>query len=267
MLSKEERTRYSRQLLITDIGKAGQEKLKSSKVFVSGLGGLGSVITLYLAAAGVGTLRIVDKGKVELSNLNRQILYGSDDIGKRKAEAARKKLERLNPNIKIEAMAQTITERNAIDLIDDSDLIVDGLDNYATRYILNRVALRKKIPFFYGAVRGFQGMLTSIIPGKTGCLRCLVPTPPAPSLVPIMGVTPAMIGCLQTTEVIKYIVGLGELFMNRMLLFDSLNLKFEVITFKKRETCPDCGEYQEKRKGHGRTENRDVRKETRYDGQ
>jgi adenylyltransferase/sulfurtransferase len=242
MLSKEERERYSRQLLIADIGKAGQEKLKSSKVFVSGLGGLGSVITLYLAAAGVGSLRIVDKGKVELSNLNRQILYGSGDIGKRKAEAAKKKLERLNPNVKIEAIARTITERNANDLIDDSDVIVDALDNYPTRYILNRVALRKKVPFFYGAVRGFQGMLTSIIPGKTGCLRCLVPTPPAPSLVPIMGVTPAVIGCLQTAEVIKYIVGIGELLMNRMLLFDSLNLKFEMITFKKRETCPDCRE-------------------------
>ena len=242
MLSKEERERYSRQLLIADIGKAGQEKLKSSKVFVSGLGGLGSVITLYLAAAGVGSLRIVDKGKVELSNLNRQILYGSGDIGKRKAEAAKKKLERLNPNVKIEAIARTITERNANDLIDDSDVIVDALDNYPTRYILNRVALRKKVPFFYGAVRGFQGMLTSIIPGKTGCLRCLVPTPPAPSLVPIMGVTPAMIGCLQTAEVIKYIVRIGELLMNRMLLFDSLNLKFEMITFKKRETCPDCRE-------------------------
>jgi len=242
MLSREERTRYSRQLLIPDIGKAGQEKLKSSKVFVSGLGGLGSVITLYLAAAGVGSLRIVDKGKVELSNLNRQILYGSGDIGKRKAEAAKKKLERLNPNVKIEAIARTITERNANDLIDDSDVIVDALDNYPTRYILNRVALRKKVPFFYGAVRGFQGMLTSIIPGKTGCLRCLVPTPPAPSLVPIMGVTPAVIGCLQTAEVIKYIVGIGELLMNRMLLFDSLNLKFEMITFKKRETCPDCRE-------------------------
>ena len=242
MLSGEERTRYSRQLLIPDIGKAGQEKLKSSKVFVSGLGGLGSVITLYLAAAGVGSLRIVDKGKVELSNLNRQILYGSGDIGKRKAEAAKKKLERLNPNVKIEAIARTFTERNANDLIDDSDVIVDALDNYPTRYILNRVALRKKVPFFYGAVRGFQGMLTSIIPGKTGCLRCLVPTPPAPSLVPIMGVTPAVIGCLQTAEVIKYIVGIGELLMNRMLLFDGLNLTFEVITFKKRETCPDCRE-------------------------
>jgi molybdopterin-synthase adenylyltransferase len=243
MLSKEERTRYSRQLLITDIGKAGQEKLKNSKVFVSGLGGLGSVITFYLAAAGVGTLRVVDKGKVELSNLNRQVLYGSDDLGKKKAEEAKKKLKRLNPHVKIEAMAQSITERNAIDLIDDSDVIVDALDNYPTRYILNRAALKKRIPFFYGAVRGFQGMLTSIIPGKTGCLRCLVPTPPARSLVPVMGVTPAIIGCLQTTEVIKYIIGIGELFMNRMLLFDGLNLTFEVITFKKRDTCPDCREY------------------------
>jgi adenylyltransferase/sulfurtransferase len=245
MLSKEERTRYSRQLLIPDIGKAGQEKLKSSKVFVSGLGGLGSVITLYLAAAGLGTLRIVDKGKVELSNLNRQILYGSDDLGKKKAKAAKRKLERLNPNIKVEAMVRTITERNAIDLIDDSDIIVDALDNYATRYILNRVALRKKVPFFYGAVRGFQGMVTCIIPGKTGCLRCLVPTPPAPSLVPIMGVTAAIIGCIQATEVIKYITGVGKLLSNRLLLFNGLNSKFDEIRFKKNMNCPDCGKSEE----------------------
>jgi adenylyltransferase/sulfurtransferase len=170
-------------------------------------------------------------------------LYGSDDLGKRKAEVAQKKLERLNPHIKIEAMARTITERNATELIDDSDVIVDALDNYPTRYMLNREALRKRIPFFYGAVRGFQGMLTSIVPGKTGCLRCLVPTPPAPSLVPIMGVTPAIIGCLQAAEVIKYIVGIGQLLMNRMLLMDSLNLKFEMFTFKKRENCPDCREH------------------------
>jgi molybdopterin-synthase adenylyltransferase len=241
MLSKEERTRYNRQLLISGIGKAGQEKLKRSKVFVSGLGGLGSVITLYLTAAGIGTLRIVDKGKVELSNLNRQILYDSDDIGKRKAEAAKKKLEHLNPNIKIEAMAQTITERKAIDLIDNSDVIVDALDNYPTRYILNRISLIKKVPFFYGAVRGFQGMVTTLLPGETGCLRCLVPNPPRSSLCPVIGITPAMIGCIQATEVIKYITGVGKLLSNRLLLFNGLDLKFDEIIFKKNLNCPDCG--------------------------
>jgi molybdopterin/thiamine biosynthesis adenylyltransferase len=239
---------YGRQLLISDFGEAGQERLKNSKVFVSGLGGLGSIITLYLVAAGIGTLRIIDKGKVEISNLNRQILYNYDDIGKKKAEAAKIKLERQNPNSKIEEIAGTITERNAVKLIDNSDLIVDALDNYPTRFILNRVAVRKKIPFFYGAVRGFQGMVTTIYPGKTGCLRCLVPTPPAPSLVPIVGVTPAIIGCIQATEVIKYILGIGELLLNRVLLFNGLNFRFELITFKKREACPDCRNYENEEK-------------------
>jgi len=246
MLSRDEKDRYDRQLRIENFGEAGQEKLKGSKVFISGLGGLGSIITAYLAAAGIGILRIVDNGKVELNNLNRQILYCHEDLGKQKAEEAKKKLELLNPHIQIEAFTETITETTAIKLIGNSDLIVDALDNYPTRYILNRAALNKKIPFFYGAVRGFQGMVTTIIPGRTGCLRCIVPTPPPPSFVPIIGVTPAIIGCIQATEVIKYITGIGNLLANRLLLFNGLNLKFDEFTFKNNLTCPDCGENKEK---------------------
>ncbi len=242
MLSKEERTRYSRQLPVTGFGEAGQERLKNSRVFVSGVGGLGSIITLYLVAAGVGALRIVDRGKVELSNLNRQILYGNDDLGKKKVEVARIRLEQLNSNVKIEAIAGTITKRNVSRLTEGCDLIVDALDNYPTRYLLNKAALEKKIPFFYGAVSGFQGMATTFLPGKTGCLRCLVPSAPAPSRVPIIGVTPAIIGCIEVNEVMKYLLGLGELLTDRLLLFNGLSFTFELIRLKRRETCPDCGE-------------------------
>lgn len=240
MLSRDEKDRYYRQLKIENFGEAGQEKLKGSKVFISGLGGLGSIITVYLAVAGIGTLRIIDNGRVELSNLNRQILYCDEDLGKQKAEAAKKKLELLNPHIQIEAFTETITEATAIKLIENSDLIVDTLDNYPTRYILNRAALSKKIPFFFGAVSGFRGMVTTIIPGQTGCLRCIVPTPPPPSFFPVIGITPAMIGIIQATEVIKYIIGLGKLLKNRLLVFNGLNLKFDEVAFKRSLNCPEC---------------------------
>jgi adenylyltransferase/sulfurtransferase len=245
MLNREERNRYDRQLRIEDLGEVGQEKLKRSKVFISGLGGLGSVITLYLTAVGVGVLRVVDEGEVELSNLNRQILYCDKDIGKKKAKVAKKVLERLNPYVKIEGIAERIKESNAVKLVEDSNVIIDALDNYATRYILNKVALRNRIPFFFGAVSGFRGMVTTLLPGETGCLRCIVPHPPPPSLFPIIGVTPAMIGCIQATEVIKYITGVGKLLSNRLLLFNGLNLKFDEITFKKNLNCPDCGRIKE----------------------
>ena len=241
MLSREERNRYDRQLRIEDFGEAGQEKLKGAKVFVSGLGGLGSVITLYLAAAGVGVLRVVDDGEIEFSNLNRQILYSHKDIGQKKAKVAKQVIERLNPYVKIEEIAERIQENNAVKLVEDSNVIIDALDNYATRYILNKVALRNRIPFFFGAVSGFRGMVTTLLPGKTACLRCIVPHPPPPSLSPIIGVTPAMIGCIQATEVIKYITGVGKLISNRLLLFNGLNFKFDEITFKKNLECPDCG--------------------------
>lgn len=241
MLSIEERKRYERQLKIADFGESRQEKLKKSKVFLSGVGGLGSVISMYLTAAGVGTLRIVDDGDVELSNLNRQILYCDKDIGENKVKVSKKVLECLNHNVNIEEINDRIDDDNAIKLVENSDVIVDALDNYTTRYILNKVALKNKVPFFFGAVSGFQGMVTTFLPGETGCLRCMVPRPPSPSIVPVMGVTPAVIGCIQATEIIKYITGIGKLLSNRLLVFNGLNLKFDEIIFRKNLNCPDCG--------------------------
>lgn len=244
MLSNEELERYQRQIVLEGFGEAGQEKLKGSRIFVAGAGGLGSAITIYLTVAGVGSLRIVDNDKVELSNLNRQILHWDEDIGKPKVKIAQKKLKRLNPNIEVEVMNKTITEDNVIELIGNSDLILDALDNYTTRYILNKAALVKNIPFFHGGVHGFDGVATTIIPGKTACLRCLFPSPPPSLNIPVIGVTPAIIGCIQANEAIKYIVGVGELLTNRLLFFDGLSTKFNEVSLKRNPNCPDCGDRQ-----------------------
>lgn len=242
MLSKEELERYQRQIMLEGFGEAGQEKLKQSKVFIAGAGGLGSAIAVYLAAAGVGSLRIVDNDIVELSNLNRQILHWNEDIGKPKTEVAKIKLECLNPNVKVEITTETITQTNAIDLIDNAELILDALDNFPVRYILNKAALVKNIPFFHGAIRGFDGMATTIIPKKTACLRCIFPNSPPSSTVPVIGVTPAIIGSIQATEAIKYIVGIGQLLTNRLLIFDGLSCKFNEVLLKRNPACPDCGD-------------------------
>jgi len=241
MLTVNELTRYKRQIIIDCFGKTGQEKLRKAKVFVAGLGGLGSPITIYLAAAGVGTLRVIDKDNVQLSNLNRQILYGDDDIGKPKARIAKEKLESLNINTKIEAIVAAITDENASDLISDSDLIVDALDNYKTRYILNKISVRQHKPLFFGAIQGFYGMATTIIPGKTPCLRCFAPNTPPPSVSPVLGVTAAIIGCIEATEVIKYIVGFGQLLTGRLLYVDNFRFKSHEVSIKKQPLCPECG--------------------------
>lgn len=242
MLSKEELERYQRQIILEGFGETGQEKLKKSKVFIAGAGGLGSVIAIYLAAVGVGSLRIADNDVVELSNLNRQILHWYEDIGKPKTEAAKIKLERLNPNVKVEIITGTITEANVIDFIGDAELILDALDNFPTRYILNKAALIRNIPFFHGAIHAFDGVTTTIIPKKTACLRCVFPSPPPSSIIPVIGVTPAIIGSIQATEAIKYVVGIGQLLTNRLLIFDGLSCKFNEVSLKRNPACPDCGD-------------------------
>lgn len=242
MLSKEELERYQRQIMLEGFGEAGQEKLKQSKVFIAGAGGLGSAIALYLAAAGMGRLCIVDNDLVELSNLNRQILHWYEDIGKPKTETAKIKLERLNLNVKVEIVNKTITEANAISLIDNAELILDALDNFPVRYILNKAALIKNIPFLHGAVCGFDGVATTIIPKKTACLRCVFPNSPPSSNIPVIGVTPAIIGSIQAAEAIKYITGIGQLLTNRLLIFDGLSCKFNEVLLKRNPACPDCGD-------------------------
>jgi adenylyltransferase/sulfurtransferase len=228
--------------MIYGLGEAGQEKLKKAKVFIAGAGGLGSPAAIYLAAAGIGTLRLADHDTVEPSNLNRQVLHWEEDIGRRKVDSAAEKLRKLNPRIKIETIWDTITESNILKLIGDSDLIVDAMDNLPTRYILNKAAMVKGIPFFHGAVYGFEGRAMTVIPGKSACLNCLYHNVKVPKeKFPVIGVTPAVIGCIQATEVIKYLTGLGELLTNRILNYDALRMRFTEFTIKRDPHCDHCG--------------------------
>ena len=240
MLGRDELERYDRQIMIKGLGEEGQEKLKRAKVFIAGAGGLGSPVSIYLTAVGVGTIRVVDHQRVELSNLNRQVLHWDEDIGKRKIDSALEKLGRLNQSVKIEATEETITEANVSQLVAGFDLIVDAMDNLPARYILNKAALERNIPFFHGAVYGFEGRAMTIIPGQTACLRCLYRGVVPRDKFPVIGVTPAVIGCIQATEVIKYIVGIGELLTNRLLTFDGLHMRFTEFKVKKDPSCEHC---------------------------
>lgn len=239
MLTKDEVKRYERQISI--FGEEGQRKLKKAKVFIAGAGGLGSSISIYLTVAGIGKLRMVDNDIVALENLNRQILHRDNDIGKKKLESAEEKLKKMNFNVEVEVIFETINIGNIDELVGDFDMIVDAMDNFATRYVLNKTALMRKIPLFHGAVHGFYGQATTIIPGKTACLRCIFPEVPPPTVPPVVGVTPGVVGCIQATEVIKYILGIGGLLENRLLMWDGLNAVMDEVPLEKNPRCEDCG--------------------------
>jgi molybdopterin-synthase adenylyltransferase len=240
MLPQDELTRYQRQIIIPGFGKEGQNKLKKARVFLAGAGGLGSAAALYLAAAGIGWLRIVDEDVVELSNLNRQVLHWTRDIGKSKTESAREKLEDLNPEITIEVVREKIAPDNLQRLISGCDLIIDAVDNLPTRYLLNEAALALNIPLFHGAVSGFEGRVMTVIPSRTACLMCLYQGVNLSGKTPVIGVTPAIIACIQATEVIKYLTGLGSLLTDRLLIYDGLNMKFSEVKVGRKEGCQVC---------------------------
>jgi molybdopterin-synthase adenylyltransferase len=242
MLTPEEKQRYDRQIMIPGIGEDGQEKLKKARVVIAGGGGLGSPISLYLAAAGVGTLRIIDNDKVELSNLNRQILHWDKDIGKEKAKSAYEKLRQLNKNVNTETINTTIEENNVSDLVSGFNVIVDAMDNFPTRYLLNEAAIKHNIPFVHGAVSGLEGRALTVIPGKSACLKCLYHAVPPKTKFPVLGTTPAIIGCIQATEVIKYLTGIGILLTNRLLIYDGLHMKFNELTIVRNPDCEHCGD-------------------------
>jgi molybdopterin/thiamine biosynthesis adenylyltransferase len=247
MLSKKELERYQRQIMINGFGEEGQAKLKRTKVFIAGAGGLGSPAAIYLAAAGVGTIRIVDHDTVELSNLNRQVLHWDENMGMTKIDSAAAKLKKINPDVNIEAIDETITEASISQLVVGFDLIVDAMDNLPARYLLNKTALEKDIPFFHGAVYSFEGRAMTIIPGKTACLNCVYHGISIPEeKFPVIGVTPAVIGCIQATEVIKYIVGLGKLLTNRLLVYDALEMTFAELKVRKDPNCEHCGNLSRK---------------------
>jgi molybdopterin/thiamine biosynthesis adenylyltransferase len=240
MLTVDELERYDRQIMLREIGEAGQEKLKRASVFIAGAGGLGSPAAMYLTAAGVGRIRLVDHDRVDRTNLNRQVLHWDNDIGRSKVESATEKLKKLNPEVEIEAIEETITEANLANLLTGFDLIVDAMDNLTTRYLLNKAALDNNIPFFHGAIHGFEGRAMTIIPNKTACLRCVYRGVIPEEKFPVIGVTPAVIGCIQATEVIKYIVGIGELLTNKLLNYDALSMEFTEFEVKKDPYCEHC---------------------------
>jgi molybdopterin/thiamine biosynthesis adenylyltransferase len=241
MLTPSERERYDRQIMIGEIGEEGQKKLKNSCVVIAGGGGLGSPIAIYLAAAGVGMIRMIDHDRVVLSNLNRQVLHWEEDIGREKVDSAGSKLRKLNSGVTIEAVAETITENNVSRLVGDCDVVVDAMDNLPTRYTLNRCAVESKIPFFHGAVHGFEGRTMTILPGETACLRCMYRGPVPPEKFPVIGGAPAVIGSIQATEVIKYLVGAGNLLTNRLLVYDGLKMAFTEFAVKRNPDCDHCG--------------------------
>lgn len=241
MLTQDELIRYDRQIMMPEFGREGQEKLKKARIFIAGAGGLGSPISIYLAVAGVGILRIADHDNIELSNLNRQILYWNEDAGKEKVDSAKQKLSKINRSIDIETINRSITDDNVLELTEGCDAIIDAMDNFETRYTLNRAAIKRRVPLFHGAVNGLEGRAMTIIPGETACIRCMYHRPIETVKFPVLGVTPGLIGIIQVTEVIKYIVGMGELLKNRLLIYDGMDLTFKEFKIKRNPECEDCG--------------------------
>jgi molybdopterin/thiamine biosynthesis adenylyltransferase len=241
-LSPSELERYNRQMLIPGLGLEGQRKLKAAKVAVVGVGGLGCSTSLCLAAAGIGKIVLVDKGKFKLNNLNRQILGWRRDIGKFKAEVAKEKLEALNPEIEIEAVATEITEENTHNVIGDVDVVVDGQDNWKTRFIINEHCVKHNIPFAHAGVSALHGQMTTIVPGKGPCLRCIFPKdPPEVEKIPVLGATPALFASLQAMETVKLVTGIGKPLVGRMLFANGEEMVFETVEVKRNMECPVCG--------------------------
>jgi molybdopterin-synthase adenylyltransferase len=241
MLTEQEMQRYGRQIMVRGIGLDGQEKIKKGRVFLAGAGGLGSPAALYLAAAGVGEIRIVDSDTIELSNLNRQILHWTSDIGERKIESARNKLTQLNPEVEIDVVQATMAEDNLDDLVSGYDMIIDAVDNLSTRYLLNLTAQKHKIPLFHGAISGFEGRAMTVLPGKSACLMCLYRGVSLTQKSPVIGATPGVIASIQVTEAIKYITGAGKLLTDRFLVYDGLNMRFAEIMVSRDPECRHCG--------------------------
>ncbi len=246
--SSAELERYSRHLILPEIGLEGQRKLKQARVLLIGVGGLGSPAALYLAAAGVGNLGLVDFDTVDVTNLQRQVIFGSEDVGKSKLQVAKQRLHSINPHIQIDLYEFRLTSENALDLFSGYDIIVDGTDNFPTRYLVNDACVLSGKPNVYGSIFRFEGQI-SVFAAKEGpCYRCLYPEPPPPGLVPscaeggVLGILPGAVGTIQATEVVKLITGKGQPLVGRLLLYDALSMSFRELKLKKDPDCPICGE-------------------------
>src|SRR5512132_3647028 len=246
-LSNEEIARYSRHLIMPEVGLEGQRRLKAASVLMIGTGGLGAPVGMYLAAAGVGRIGIVDFDVVEASNLQRQIIHGTGDIGRPKIESARDRLRDINPHIEIETHETRLTSQNAMALFANYDIVVDGTDNFPTRYLVNDACVLSGKPNVYGSIFRFEGQASVFWAEKGACYRCLYPEPPPPGLVPscaeggVLGVLPGIVGSIQALETIKWIIGAGDSLLGRLLLFDALKLRFRELQLRKDPACPICG--------------------------
>ncbi|MBT3880303.1 MAG: molybdopterin-synthase adenylyltransferase MoeB [Candidatus Scalindua sp.] len=244
----EQINRYSRHIILPEVGGKGQKKLLDSKVFLVGAGGLGSPAAFYLAAAGIGKIGISDNDVVDFSNLQRQILHSTKDVGRPKVQSAKETLEDLNPDIEVIPYTERLNSENIIDIIKDYDVILDGSDNFPTRYLVNDACVMLGKPLSHGSIFRFDGQATTILPGKGPCYRCLYETPPPPDLVPscqeagVLGIIAGIIGVIQATEVIKLQLGKGNLLNGKLLIYDSLDMDFKKLKIQRNPACPMCGD-------------------------
>ena len=248
-LSNEEIARYSRHLILPEVGLEGQLKLKQAKVVMIGAGGLGAPVGLYLAAAGVGRIGLVDFDVVDASNLQRQVIHGTRDLGRKKLDSAADRMTDINPNLQIDKFDTGLTSENALEILRDYDLVIDGTDNFPTRYLVNDACVLLKKPNVYGSIFRFEGQATVFAYQDGPCYRCLYPEPPPPGLVPscaeggVLGILPGLIGVVQATEAVKIILGIGETLKNRLLLYDALQMRFRELKLRKDRDCPVCGDH------------------------
>ena len=248
-LGPDEIARYSRHLTLPEVGVEGQLRLRSSSAVIVGAGGLGSPLGIYLAAAGIGRIGVIDFDVVDTSNLQRQILYSTQDVGRPKIELARERLLAINPHVEVEPHAERLTADNALDTLAPYDLVIDGTDNFPTRYLVNDACVLLGKPNVYGSIFRFEGQASVFWAQKGPCYRCLYPEPPSPGAVPncaeggVLGVLPGVIGCIQATEAIKLLLGRGESLIGRLLLFDALEMRFRELRLRKDPRCPVCGEH------------------------
>src|SRR5450432_3128034 len=249
-LNNDEIRRYSRHLILPEVGLAGQKKIKGTSVLCIGAGGLGSPIAMYLAAAGIGKIGIVDFDTVDYSNLQRQILHTDADVGRSKAESAKETIRGINPHCEVVIHNTRISSENALDLIRPYDIVVDGTDNFPTRYLINDACVILKKPNVYGSIFRFEGQATVFATEGGPCYRCLYPEPPPPGLVPscaeggVLGILPGLVGVIQATEVIKLILGIGDSLAGRLLLVDALSMNFRTLKLRKNPECPACGTHE-----------------------
>jgi sulfur-carrier protein adenylyltransferase/sulfurtransferase len=248
-LSKDELLRYSRHLIMPEVGAEGQHKLKAAKVLLVGTGGLGAPLGLYLAAAGVGRIGLVDFDVVDFSNLQRQVIHGTSDVGRKKLDSAADRMHEINPFVRIDKHEVALSSENALDILKDYDIIVDGTDNFPTRYLVNDACVLLGKPNVYGSIFRFEGQATVFAYEGGPCYRCLYPEPPPPGLVPscaeggVLGILPGTIGLIQATETVKLILGIGEPLVGRLLLYDALAMRFRELKLRKNPECPVCGEH------------------------